>query len=71
MSVNDSKPWWQSSTIWAGLGSLVVAIAGFVLDQPASSSDIVQGGVEAQQVLTGVLGLLAIIGRLRATKRIG
>lgn len=72
MNVNETKPWWASTTIWAGLASFLLGVLSLISGwgQP-SQADTVAAGVQAEQIVTGLLGLFAILGRMRATKRIG
>lgn len=66
----ESKPWYQSKTIWGGavaVGAAIGGVFGLPLD-PATQ----QGLVEVLCVLGGgVGGLLAIIGRLQAQHKVG
>ncbi len=66
----DMKPWYQSKTVWGAL----IAIAAPLLGR--AGLDV--GGAEQAEIaealttLAGTLGgLLAISGRLRATKGVG
>jgi hypothetical protein len=65
----DAKPWWQSKAVVAGLGILLVTIfklLGFKLT-PVDAQDLAGKAVD---VVTLVLGLVAIWGRVSATRRI-
>ena len=66
----ESKPWYQSKTLWGGavaVGAAIGGVFGLPLD-PATQ----QGLVEVLCVLGGgVGGLLAIIGRLQAQHKVG
>lgn len=66
----DTKPWWQSKTLWgaiATIGSAALGLAGYEL------------GDADREALTWVLsalgaalgGVIAIIGRIQAKDRIG
>lgn len=69
MPFDSSKPWWQSKTVWGGLIALAAAIAGafgYVVD-PDVQAELVD---YVLAVATGVGGVLAIIGRLKAKDRI-
>lgn len=72
MSIQDDdvKPWYTSKTVWGGAVALLGGVAGmfgYVL------------APEDQETLTGLLtavgaaagGILSIIGRVTATRRIG
>lgn len=65
----QKKSWWQSQTIIGGAVALIAGIAGaFGLDAAGVSSDL-------GEIVTGLVGavggVIAIIGRFRADKRIG
>jgi hypothetical protein len=68
--MDDAKPWYLSRTIWASLVTVLLAVAGMA-GLPVA---VVDGGALAEaivQALTAVLGVVAILGRLNATRRIG
>lgn len=67
--MNATKPWYLSKTIWAGLVTVATAVAGL--------SGIPVGGIDNAalteailQAIAAVSGLLAIFGRLSASRRI-
>jgi len=68
--MTENKPWYLSRTIWAALITVVAAGAGLVgltindTDQALLTDSILQA-------ITALGGILAIIGRLAATNRIG
>jgi hypothetical protein len=71
VSINNTKPWWQSLTIWSGLGQILVlvcAVASGVSPDPADAS---AAGSAVAEIATGLFALLTIIGRFRANKKIG
>ena len=64
------KPWYASQTIWAGLlvfGVNALAAVGVAVDP--TLADTAAGAIVA--AVNAGLGLWAIIGRVRATARIG
>ena len=63
------KPWWQSKTIWGGAVAVGAGLAGlFGVDIDASTQDgIVQNILS---VASGVGGLIAIYGRLKAEQSV-
>lgn len=75
MNPNAIKPWWQSTTVWAGAAQIFAQV--FVVGLSAAfGADALPGDTAAVQsafghVVMGLLGLLAIVGRFRATKKIG
>lgn len=69
MSNEQSKKWWQSTTIWGGLTAVIAGIAGaFGLDAAGVSSDL---GEIAMGVVATVGGVISIVGRFKAKKQIG
>lgn len=65
-----SKPWYLSRTIWASLVTVVLAVAGAA----GISAEMTDDGELAEaivQSIAAVAGLVAILGRFRATMRIG
>lgn len=63
--MNETKPWWQSRTIWTGLlGGLYAILSIF---------KILPEGLEQGMVLEAVLGVtsvLAVLFRAKATKEV-
>jgi hypothetical protein len=68
--MEDNKAWYSSKTVWGGLIAVGAAIAGsFGIDVDAAT----QGEI-ADYIVVGVGaigGIVAIIGRLQASKKIG
>jgi len=64
-----SKPWYLSRTIFASVVTVVAALAGLGL--PGGEAGASSLADSLLQVLTGLSGLLAIYGRVRARTRIG
>lgn len=65
-----AKPWYLSRTIWASLVTVLVGLGGLV-GLPLSEEDGVVLTELLVQGVTAVAGLVALFGRLRATRRIG
>ena len=66
----DMKAWWQSRAVWGGLVAALAGIGGlFGLNLDEVSQGMVIDAVV--QLATVVGALLAVIGRVRATKKIG
>ena len=68
--MEENKPWYISKTVWGGLIAVGAAVAGsFGVDIDAGTQseivDYIVVGVGA------IGGLVAIIGRLQANKKIG
>lgn len=68
--MTDSKPWYLSRTIWASIVSVALGVGGWL---GLASEQFDQGLLTDSLIeLVGALaGVIAIIGRLRATARIG
>lgn len=68
--MNASKPWYLSRTIWASIITVATGGAGLlgiptgVVDNGALTETILQ-------LVTAVAGLIAIVGRVTATSKIG
>jgi len=68
--MQETKPWYLSRTIWASLLGAACALAGLGgltlegPDQPALADALLQ-------TISAAAGLVAILGRLSATERIG
>jgi hypothetical protein len=68
--MNTVKPWYSSATIWGGalaLGSSLAGIAGYQV----SPSDQAATVAHVTTLASALGGLLAIWGRVRASKAIG
>jgi len=70
------KPWYQSSGVWGGLLAVIAPVAGyFGYSFTAEDAQAVADGLTQLIVLgSGVAsiagGLIAIVGRVRASKKI-
>lgn len=65
-----SKPWYLSRTIWASIVTVLTGAAGMF----GLPSDALDGGALTDTVLqtvTAVSGLVAILGRISASAKIG
>ena len=68
--MDDSKPWWQSTGVWGGVVAVLAVGLGFFGYQ-------ISGDLQAELVetITSAIalggGVLAIWGRIKATKTIG
>lgn len=70
-SLNPPKPWYLSKGVWGGVVALGSTLAGFVFGIEISAED--QGDLveTALQVAAAAGSIMAIIGRVIATSRIG
>jgi hypothetical protein len=65
-----TKPWYLSRTIWASVVTVLIGAAGITglpvdgVDGSSLTDTLVQG-------VTALSGLIAIVGRLWASKKIG
>jgi len=72
--MNETKPWYQSKTIIGGavtLAATVAAIFGVEVDEQTQAVIVDQGVAIGTAVATVIGGVLAIYGRLKASKGIG
>jgi len=68
--MTDAKPWYLSRTIWASLVTVVAAVAGLAGVSLEGFDD--QLLVDSLlQAVTALSGLVAILGRIGASKTIG
>jgi VIT1/CCC1 family predicted Fe2+/Mn2+ transporter len=64
-----AKPWYFSKTIWAAIVTIVTSIAGLfglpygLIDNGALADAIIQG-------ITALMGMVAIVGRVKAKAKI-
>ncbi|MFC0245245.1 hypothetical protein ACFOLL_05450 [Falsochrobactrum ovis] len=67
--MQDNKPWYLSRTVWAGLVTLVLSLAGAF----GFASDTIDQGELTElllQLATAIAGLVTILGRVAANSRI-
>lgn len=62
----ENKPWWTSRTVWTGIVGTGFAAAGLMGVLPA---DLTQEQV--LQAILGVVGVLAVVFRIKASASIG
>ena len=65
----DTKPWWLSKTILAGLGILIVTVLSF-FGLATGEGDGAAISEAVGQIATAVLALIAIYGRIAAEQKI-
>ncbi|MGB3793466.1 MAG: hypothetical protein WA978_12090 [Sphingopyxis granuli] len=70
MTDGGVKAWWKSKTIWAAVGVFLVSILP-ELGIGVSSDDAAGLGGAIGNIVAGALALIAIVGRWRASQRIG
>lgn len=64
------KSWWASTTIWGAIGVIIVAVlSAFGADVADGDAAAIGSGLGS--IATGVFALVAIWGRINASKRIG
>lgn len=71
MSITNTKPWWQSMTIWGGVGQLLVLALSVMSGIAPDPADGANAGSAVMEIAMGIAALLSILGRFRATKKIG
>lgn len=67
--MNGVKPWYLSRTIWASVVTVMTAM-GAIFGLPVAQLDNAALTETLLQAITAVSGLIAILGRMRATTRI-
>ena len=68
--MTESKPWYLSRTIWASIITIATA-SGSLFGLPGSGIDDAALTDAVLQLVTAVSGVVAILGRVSATTRIG
>ena len=68
--MNDMKPWYLSRTIWAALVAAASAVAGLA-GYPSDRLDEALVTDSLLELTTAISAIVAILGRLWATSRIG
>ncbi|MCK5296456.1 MAG: hypothetical protein KAJ75_06175 [Alphaproteobacteria bacterium] len=66
----DTKPWWKSQGVWGGIIAVAAGIGGLFgySISGADQASIAEAGIG---IASAVGGLVAIIGRISASKNIG
>ena len=74
---NETKAWWQSAGVWGGVIGFTAGLAnmaGYTISSAdqAFFADVAMKGVGMALAATEIVaGIMAAVGRIRATKRIG
>lgn len=68
--MNEEKPWYLSKTIWGAMVSVAATLAG-MLGLPVDVGGQAALTDAVLQVISAVAGIVAILGRVSATSRIG
>ena len=71
MSISNTKPWWQSMTIWGGIGQLLVLMLGLASGIAPDPADGANAASAVMEIAMGIAALATVVGRFRATKKIG
>lgn len=66
-----AKPKRKSVTIWSGLAAAVLSAGAVALGHDVTTDDLDRIAALCASIGSGVAGLVAIWGRIRATQRIG
>lgn len=67
--MNSVKPWYLSKTILASIITIVMSLGG-LFGLPTSLVDNAALADTIMQAITALMGLVAIVGRLSASKKI-
>lgn len=68
--MNETKAWYLSRTVWASLVGILMslgALLGYGVEQ-LDGEGLIDGLLQAA---TAIAGVIALLGRLAATRRIG
>lgn len=68
--MSGKKAWWESTTILSG-GVIILATVANAFGFNVTDADQKQIVDLAYQIIIGAAGLGAVVGRIRASKRIG
>jgi len=71
MLSSDSKPWWQSKAVWGGILAAVAGIIATVSDKPLPPDEVETLANSIPEVLAIIGGIIAVVGRIRAQRKIG
>lgn len=70
-----NKRWWESKTVWAGVATVLIGLAGAIGAQVPNDLTPDWAGNTIAKIATAagtvIAGALAIWGRVKATKFIG
>ena len=69
--MNGTKSWTESLGVWGGVIAMVVPAIGAALHMNITPGDVQSAIDLATQIIGGIGGLIAIYGRVTATKTIG
>ena len=68
--MESSKAWYLSRTVWASLVTVAAAIGG-LMGMSIGATDQALMTEALLQIVTAVGGVIAVLGRLSATEKIG
>lgn len=70
--MEDTKPWWQSRTIWASIlqVGIGIAVSFGLFSQEAGATILAEGPDLITGIAVSVVGALQIFSRVKATKQI-
>ena len=68
--MESSKPWYLSRTVWASLVTVAAAVGGLMGMSIDASAQVLMTDA-LLQIVAAVAGVVALVGRLAATEKIG
>lgn len=68
--MDASKPWYSSVTVWGGILAVLAPTIGSLLKYNFTSDDINQAANALSLLGAGIGGVIAIIGRFKASKSV-
>lgn len=71
--MNDTKPFYQSNGFWASMAQIVVSVGGASggIDNMVGQELLADGPGFMVMIATGLAGVWSLIGRIRATSKLG
>lgn len=68
--MGQTKDWYASTTVWGGIIAAVAPLVGLLIHQQISSATVQALATDLADLGAGIGGIIAIIGRMRATTTI-
>lgn len=68
--MEENKPWYASKGVWGGVGTVLSVIAG-LLGYTVGPEDVEEFAIAGAGLGAAAFGIISLIGRLKASKKIG
>lgn len=69
--MNDNKPWYASSGVWGGILAAGVGLVALITHTTITQADVSSLAGDLAAIGGAVGGIIAVYGRIKATKKIG